>query len=138
MDDLNDDPQKVAEDIIDQATKDFKFRQSAIDRIILILESYHQLKQENAVPKVQQKTESDIVIDGSFAWKVIQGQKQGPYCAACYTKTQGKDFIRLINVINHSGTCAKCGMFCYDSEYDEFNGFDVQDSGHHSWFGDIQ
>ena len=30
MDGLNDNPQKAAEDIIDQATKYFKFRQSAI------------------------------------------------------------------------------------------------------------
>ncbi len=108
MNDLNDDPQKIAEDIIDQATKDFKFRQSAIDRIILILESYHQLKQEIAVPKVQQKTESDISIDGSFAWEIIQNQKHGPYCAACYTKTQGKELIRLIELKNHSGRCAMC------------------------------
>jgi len=127
MNDLNDEPQKVAEDIIDQATKGFKFRQTAIERIIYIIKSYHQLQQEIAEPKEQQKAESDISIDGSFAWKIIQDQKHGPYCAACYTKTQGKELIQLIEVKNHSGRCAKCGTFCVDSIYDELSGFDDDD-----------
>ena len=90
------------------------------------------LQNELAKFKEQQETESDISIDGSFAWKIIQGQKRGPYCAACYTKTQGKELIQLIDVKNHSGKCSKCGRFCVDSKYDEFNSFD-DDSGHYSW-----
>ncbi len=125
MDDLNDNPQKVAEDIIKQATS-LVFKQEATVRIVRILETCHQLQNELTKFNEQQETELDISIDGSFVWKTIQDQKHGPYCASCYTKTQGKDFIRLINVINHSGTCAKCGMFCYDSEYDEFNGFEPE------------
>ena len=125
MDDLNDNPQKVAEDIIKQATS-LGFKQEATVRIVRILETCHQLQNEPTKFNEQQETELDISIDGSFVWKTIQDQKHGPYCAACYTKTQGKDFIRLINVINHSGTCAKCGMCCYDSEYDEFNGFEPE------------
>lgn len=51
MDDLNDDPQKVAEDIIKQATEGLGFRQAATDRIIHILNCYQQLQQEIAEPK---------------------------------------------------------------------------------------
>ena len=51
MDDLNDNPQKVAEDIIDQATKYFKFRQSTIERIVRTLEYYHQLQKDITQPQ---------------------------------------------------------------------------------------
>jgi len=123
MDDLNDNPQKVAEDIIKQATG-LGFKNEATVRIVRILETYHQLQNDLAMFKEQKETESDVSIDGSFSWKTIQGQKHGPYCAACYTKTQGKELIRLIEVKNHSGRCAKRGTFCVDSIYDELSGFD--------------
>lgn len=130
MDDLYDEPQKVAQDIIDQATKDFKFRQSAIDRILQILESLHQTRQKIAELQ-EQKEQPNIIFDGFFAWKLVDDQQQGPYCAACYTKTQGKELIRLINVKEHSGYCAKCNNVIFDSKYDKSNRFKPHKGG--SW-----
>lgn len=77
----------MAEDIIDQATKNFKFRQSAIDIIVRILESYNQLQNDIAESKEQKSTENDIVVDGFLALKTKENhQKEGPYCARCYIK----------------------------------------------------
>lgn len=88
MDDLNDDPQKVAEDIIKQATQGFGFQQAATNRIIHILNCYQQLQQKIAEHKEQKESETDmrnIRVEGTLAWIIEEGdEKRGPFCARCY------------------------------------------------------
>ncbi len=57
MDNLNDDPQKVAEDIIKQAKSGFQ--QEATNRIIQILNCYQQLQQE-IKSKVEELTTTEL------------------------------------------------------------------------------
>ena len=83
MDDLNNDPQKVAEDIIKQATEELGFRQTATNRIFDILTAYHQL-QEIAKTEEQKENETDVYYEGALAWKTVEGQKKGPFCARCH------------------------------------------------------
>ncbi len=87
MDDLNDDPHKVAEDIIREALQGDKSEKEATERLVHILTSYHQLQNDIAESKEQKATENDIVVDGFLAWKTKDNhQKEGPYCARCYIK----------------------------------------------------
>jgi len=55
LNDLNDDPQKVAEDIIDQTR--LGFREEATKRIVFILDSLHQL--QNQIPDFKKQKEEE-------------------------------------------------------------------------------
>jgi len=116
MDDLNDDPQEIAEDIIKQATN-LGFKQEATVRIVRILETYHQLQNDIAESKEQKANENDIVVDGFLAWKTKDNhQKEGPYCARCYIKD--KELFQLIDMEKGLWECAKCGKRCRDSSFE--------------------
>lgn len=131
MDDLNDVPEKVAEDIIKQATEGLGFRQTATDRIIDILISYHKLQKVISEFQMQQESETiDIPYDGDFAWKTSKGQKDGPFCAKCHSIGNGD--IRLIDKTNGMWRCGKCNGTYFDSTFKEP---DDDDSGHYSSLG---
>ena len=132
MDDLNDDPQKVAGDIIDQATKHFKFRQAAVDRIVMILESYHQLQKEIAEPKQQKETDMrDIRFEGALAWIIEEGdEKRGPFCARCYIND--KELKLMLELHKGLWECPRCNrrfnVAAYHMHDDEGN-----NSGGYTW-----
>ena len=128
MDDLNDNPQKIAEDIIIQATKPFPFQKEAIERIICILIAYHQLREEIAEPKKEKQIEKDITYDRDVVWNTIGGQKKGPYCARCYIKD--KELYQLITRGKEEWLCAKCDNICYSESYQMP---DDDDSDHYTW-----
>jgi len=74
MDDLNDDPQKVAEDIIKQAKSGFQ--QEAIKRIIQILNCYQQLQQE-IKSKVKELTKTDELSENETRILVLLSSCKG-------------------------------------------------------------
>ena len=125
MDDLNENPEKVAEDIIKQATG-LGFQMEATVRIVQILENYHQLQKELAKFIKPQETESSISYDGGFAWKTTKGQKDGPYCATCHSIDKG--LIRLIDKKKGMWRCGKCNGAYFDSTFQE-----PDDSGYEPW-----
>lgn len=117
MDDLSDEPQKAAEDIINQAKSGF--RQEAINRIIQILTSYHKLQKDFEELFEQQQTEYEVSFDGYLAWRIIEGKKEGPYCALCYNGYKG-----LFRLVERKGTggwweCPKCQKHVQESSYQE-------------------
>lgn len=132
MDDLNDNPQQVAEDIISQATKPFPFPKEATERITYILTAYHQLREEIAEPKQQKQTTKNIIYDGGFAWEMIDNQKQGPYCARCHSKSEGKDLIRLIDHKDGRWDCPKCSHYFFDASHKKQQQA-INDSNHYTW-----
>jgi len=130
MDDLNDDPQKVAEDIIKQATKGLGFRQTATDRIIHILNCYQQLQQEIAESKEKKETDFDISYEGALAWRIKENQKLGPYCARCYNKD--KELLLMVELQNGLWECPKCNRRFNVSSY-HMHDDDGDDSGGYTW-----
>lgn len=105
MDDLTENPEKVAEDIIKQATG-LGFQMEATVRIVQILKNYHQLQKELAKFINPQETESSLSYDGNAVWKTVKGQKDGPYCARCHIRD--KELFRLLEQKNDLWRCAKC------------------------------
>jgi len=130
MDDLNDDPQKIAEDIIKQATEGLGFRQAATDRIIHILNCYQQLQQEIAEPKGQKETDVDISYEGALAWKIEEGQKVGPYCARCFNKD--KELLLMVEVLKGLWECPGCNRRFNVAAYHDQDD-DSDNSGGSKW-----
>jgi hypothetical protein len=126
MDDLNENPEKVAEDIIKQATG-LGFQTEAAVRIVQILENNHQLQKELAKFIKPQETESSISYNGDFAWRTDEkGQKHGPYCATCHSI--GKGLFRLIDQKKGAWRCDKCNMAYFDDTFQE-----PDDEGGYTW-----
>ena len=117
MDDLNENPEKVAEDIIKQAKSGFV--SEATQRIIRMLTAYHQLREELTEFKKLQETESSISYDGNSAWKTVKGQKDGPFCTGCHIRE--KELFRLIDQKNGLWRCAKCNQCWKGPTYQEPN-----------------
>ena len=115
MDDLNDEPQTVAEDIIKQATRGLGFRQTATDRIIHILSCYQQLQHEIAEPKEQKEIDSDISYEGGLAWKTKACQKTGPFCARCHIKD--KKLLLMVELQKGFWECPQCNRRFNATEY---------------------
>lgn len=114
MDDLNEDPQKVAEDIIKQAKSGFV--SEATQRIIRMLTAYHQLREELAELKKQKQTDADVICDGAFAWRMEGNLKAGPFCAYCYKKNH--IFKELIDCKEKGKwECPECERFHYDDSF---------------------
>lgn len=135
MDDLNDDPHKVAEDIIREALQGDKSEKEATERLVNILNCYQQLQQEIAEPKGQKESETDmrdIRIEGALAWIFEEGdEKRGPFCARCYIND--KEFKLMLEI--QKGLlweCPRCGKRFNLSAYD-MRDDDGDDSGSHTW-----
>ena len=115
MDDRSDEPQEVAEDIIKQATT-FGFRQEATIRIVQILKSYKEPRENIAKLAEQLQTESEVSCDGYLAWREAEGQIDGPFCALCYNGQKG-----LFRLIERKGTgwweCPSCEKRVQESAY---------------------
>jgi hypothetical protein len=114
MDDLNEEPQKVAEDIIEHATKGLGFKQGAICRIFDILTAYHQIQEELAGLKKQVDSDcTDVEVVGEFAFKKNkENQIADRCCAYCYRRE--KVLIQLVDMGNMSWKCVKCDKIVYD------------------------
>jgi hypothetical protein len=130
MDDLNEAPQKVAEDIIKQATKGLGFRQAATDRIIHILNCYQQIQQEMAEPQEQKETDANISYEGALAWRTEGNQKVGPFCARCHINDN--ELKLMIALQKGLWECPRCNkrfnVAAYHMQDDDSN-----DSGGYTW-----
>ena len=127
MDDLNEDPQKVAEDIIKQASTGF--RQAAADRIIHILNCYQKLQQEIVEPKEQKESQTDIRIEGALAWRIEEGDdKRGPFCARCHVND--KELPLMLEIHKGLWECPKCKCRFNLAEY---RMRDDEGRGHDAW-----
>ena len=118
MDDLNDEPEKVANDIINKQVK-IGFAEEATQRIIRILTAYHQLREELAELEKQKQTEADVICDGTFAWRMEGNQRVGRCCAYCYRKK--KIMMELIDLKEQKEglwQCPECDEFHHDESYE--------------------
>ncbi len=113
MDELTDVPEKVAEDIMKQAK--IGFSEEATQRIIRILTAYHQLREELAEIEKQNQTEANVIFDGTFVWRIIEGQREGPYCGYCYGKN--KDWKKLIDHKKGQWQCPECEKYHHDESF---------------------
>lgn len=115
MDDINDEPEKIAEDIIKQAKSGFG--PEATQRIIRILNAYHKQREELAELKKQKQTEVDVICDGPFAWRMEGNQRVGrPCCAYCYNKN--KNLMELIDCkVKGQWQCPGCERYHYDDSF---------------------
>jgi len=133
MDDLNDNPQEIAEDIIKQATG-LSFKEEATQRIIRIITAYQKQREELEALEKQKQTEADVICDGPFAWRMKGNQRVGkPCCAYCYNKNkkmielidckvkgqwQCKKMIELIDCkVKGQWQCPECDRYHYDDSF---------------------
>jgi len=116
MDDLNDNPQEIAEDIIKQATG-LSFKEEATQRIIRIITAYQKQREELEALEKQKQTEADVICDGPFAWRMKGNQRVGkPCCAYCYNKN--KKMIELIDCkVKGQWQCPECDRYHYDDSF---------------------
>lgn len=114
MDELTEEPEKVAEDIIKQAKSGFV--SEATQRIIRMLTAYHQLREELAELKKQKQTEAEVICDGTFAWR-MEGNRRlaGPFCAYCYNKNG--ELKKLIDLKKGQWQCPECERYHHDNSY---------------------
>ena len=136
MDDLGDDPIKVAKDIIDQGTKGLKFAKEAENRIVNILNAYRvyqqldlQQKQEIEELKAKIRAEAEIIVEGGVCWKVLNGEKKVPYCCRCWSTN--KVLMPMRDNRNGIHTCIECNNSWDDGTYRE-----SEDEGGGSVWGD--
>lgn len=104
MDDLRDDPEKVAEDIVKQASP-LGFREDAKKRIIQILISYHDLK-------LRLDLTSSVEYDGICY--IIGNRKLCPRC----WKKEGRD-VDVTEKEEGSYKCQVCGWYETTDERDK-------------------
>lgn len=122
MNDLQEDPIKVAEDIIAQGTKDLKFPSEAKNRIVNTLEAYHssqknylKAKQEIEELKAKNKDEPNVVIESEVCWNLVNDEKKGPYCSRCWINKN-----ILMPMKDHGSgihTCIECSNSWNDGTY---------------------
>jgi hypothetical protein len=115
MDDLREDPEKVAADIITQGTQGLKFASEAENRIVNILNAYRAsqqsyLKAKEEVEQLKAHSENGkefIIKDGVY----YDQDGDGPFCTGCYdTKKRPIRLVRQPRVFETFGKykCPSC------------------------------
>jgi len=124
MDDLREEPTKVAKDIIDQGSKGLKFANEAENRIVNILNAYReceqlslQQKQEIDALKAKIGAKAEIIVEGEVCWKALDREKKAPYCSRCWIKN--KELMPMRDDRNGIHTCIECNNSWDDGTYRE-------------------
>ena len=136
MNDLHEDPKKVAADIIAQGTKGLKFASEAEKRVLDILNAYHnsqdnysKLEHEMEELETKTKAEAEIIEEGEVCWKIVGSSKKGPYCSRCWIKDKVLMPMRECGSGIHA--CIECTNSWDDGTYqkpkDESGGFSLLD-----------